>query len=187
MNAWSQKRRIMRRYNQSAHVYDTQYSGEQEAKFKTVMQNLRLPQKSRVLDVGCGTGLILNHLAGRVEFIVGIDISRGLLQEARRRARPHRYVSLVLADADNMPFADQVFGAVLAITLLQNMPNPRTTLDEIKRVSEQAATIVVTGLKKRFTEEDFAEMLNHADLTTSTLKPDEKNREYVCVCRRVRR
>ncbi len=187
MAAWSKKRRIMHRYNQSAHVYDTQYSEEQEAKFKTVMQNLRLPQKSRVLDVGCGTGLIIDHLVGRVEFTVGVDVSRGLLQEARKKARSHRHVSLVLADADNMPFADRIFGAVLAITLLQNMPNPGATLDEIKRVSKQTAPIVVTGLKKRFAKEDFAEMLNYAGLTIDTLKPDDKNREHVCICRKVRR
>jgi len=177
----------MRRYNQSAHVYDTQYFEEQEAKFKTVMQDLRLPHKSCVLDVGCGTGLITNRLVERAEFIVGVDFSRGLLQEARKKARSHEHVFLALADADNLPFADHVFDVVLAITLLQNMPNPRSTLDEIKRVSKQTAPIVITGLKKRFAEEDFAEMLKGADLTIDTLKPDDKNREYVCVCRKVRR
>jgi ubiquinone/menaquinone biosynthesis C-methylase UbiE len=177
----------MRRYNQSAHVYDIQYSEEQAAKFKAVMQNLQPPYKSRVLDVGCGTGLILNRLVERAEFIVGVDFSRGLLQEVRKKARSHPHVFLVLADADNMPFADHVFDVVLAITLLQNMPNPPATLDEIKRVSSQTAPIVLTGLKKRFAEEDFAEILKAANLTIDTLKPDEKNREYVCVCRKTRR
>lgn len=177
----------MRRYNQSAHVYDIQYSEEQEAKFKTVIQHLRLPHKSRVLDAGSGTGLIINHLADKVETVVGVDVSRGLLQEARKKARSRQHVLSVLADVDNLPFADRVFDAVLAITLLQNMPDPRSTLDEIKRVSKQMAPIVVTGLKKQFAEEDFAEMLNCADLTIGTLKPDEKNREYVCICRKARR
>jgi ubiquinone/menaquinone biosynthesis C-methylase UbiE len=184
MTAWSQKRQTMRRYNQSAHVYDTQYSEEQAVKFKTVMQGLRLSHKSRILDLGCGTGLILDHLVGRAELTVGVDISRGLLEEARKKARPYLHVLLVLADADNLPFVDHVFNAVLAITLLQNMPNPRATLDEIKRVSKQTASIVVTGLKKRFTKDDFAEMMKRADLTIDTLKLDEKNREYVCVCRK---
>lgn len=177
----------MRRYDQSAHVYDTQYFEEQEAKFNTVLHSLRLPHKSRVVDVGCGTGLITNRLVERAELIVGVDFSRRLLQEARKKARSHQRVFLVLADADNLPFADHVFDMVLAITLLQNMPNPRSTLDEINRISKQTAPIVVTGLKKRFAEEDFAEMLKDADLTIDALKPDDKNREYVCICRKVRR
>lgn len=187
MKAWIQKQRIMRRYNQSAHVYDTQYSEEQAAKFKTVMQNLQLPYESRVLDVGCGTGLILNHLMERAEFTVCIDFSRGLLQETRKKARYNPHVFMVLADADNLPFAENVFDVILAITLLQNMPNPRATLDEMKSVSKRTAQIVATGLKKRFAKEDFAEMLKGAGLTIDVLKPDEMNREYVCVCHKNRR
>jgi len=177
----------MHRYNQSAPVYDTQYSEEQEAKIKTIVQNLRLQPKSIVLDVGCGTGLLIKHLMDKAEFLVGTDISRGLLQEARKEAQFHRHVSLVLADADNVPFPEEIFDAVLAVTLLQNMPNPAVTLNEIKRVSKQTASIVVTGLRKRFAQEDFVEMLKRADLRVDTLELDERNRECVCVCRKVRR
>jgi hypothetical protein len=49
------------------------------------------------------------------------------------------------------------------------MPNPPATLDEIKRVSSQTAPIVLTVLKKRFAEEDFAEILKAANLTIDTL------------------
>ena len=177
----------MRRYNQSARVYDAQYSEEQDAKFRTVVQNLRLPHKSRILDVGCGTGLIFSHLVEKAELIVGVDFSRGLLEEARKKARLHQHVLLVTADADNLPFVNSVFDVVLAITVLQNTPNPDVALDEIKRVSEQTAPIVVTGLKKRFAKKDFVEMLKGADLRIGTLEIDDKNREYVCVCRKTRR
>lgn len=177
----------MHRYNHSAHVYNAQYSEEQEAKIKTIMQNLRLQPKSNALDVGCGTGLLIKQLVDRAEFIVGTDISRGLLQEARKKAQFHQHVSLVLADADNMPFPEQIFDAVFAVTLLQNVPDPAVTLNEIKRVSKQTASIAATGLKKRFAQEDFVEMLKRADLRVDTVELDEKNREYVCVCRKVRR
>lgn len=175
----------MRRYNQSARVYDTQYSEEQAEKFKIVVKSLRLPHKSQVLDLGFGTGLVLDHLIEKAELIIGVDFSRGLLEEARKKARPYQHVLLALADADNLPFVNHVFDAVLAITLLQNMPDPNTTLEEIKRVSKQGAPIVVTGLKKQFDEEGFAEMLKRADLTIGTLKLDDKNREYVSICRKI--
>jgi len=151
------------------------------------MQNLRLLQDSIVLDAGCGTGLLVKHLANRSEFFIGVDISRGLLQEAVRNARLCQNVALVLADVDNMPFRERIFGAVFAVTLLQNVPNPKATLAEIIRVSSQIAPIVVTGLKKRFTLKDLMETLNHAGLRVDKLKLDEMNREYVCICRKVRR
>jgi len=151
------------------------------------MQNLRLLQDSRVLDAGCGTGLLIKHLANRSKFFVGVDISRGLLREAGKKARLCQNVALVLADVDNMPLRERIFGAAFAVTLLQNVPNPNVTLAEIMRVSKHTAPIVVTGLRKRFTLKDFVETLNHAGLRVDKLKLDEMNREYMCICRKVRR
>jgi len=187
MPSWKQKFRIMHRYNQSARVYETLYSEEQEAKIKTLMQNLVLKRNSVVLDAGCGTGLLIKHLANRSEFFVGVDISKGLLQEALKKARLCQNVALVLADADNMPFHDGIFGAVFGITLLQNVPNLKVTLTEVMRVSKQTAPIVVTGLRKQFTLKDFVKTLNHAGLRVDRLKLDEMDRECVCICRKVRR
>ncbi len=187
MKAWDLKRRIMRRYNQSAHVYDGQYLEEQEAKIRTITQNLHVPADGTVLDAGCGTGLLFRRLTDRMDYIVGLDVSRGLLQEAMKKAQPYRNVALVMADADNMPFQDRVFDTVFAVTLLQNMPNPRASLGEISRVSKPTASIAVTGLRKRFSREDFTSRLEEAGLMVGTLRLDEGNREYICLCRKARR
>jgi ubiquinone/menaquinone biosynthesis C-methylase UbiE len=187
MSAWNSKRRVMRRYNQSARVYDTQYFEEQEAKIKTIMQNLHMPLDSIVLDAGCGTGLLIKHLANKTDFVVGLDISRGLLQKAIKKAQAYQNVALVMADADNMPFPNRTFGTVFAVTLLQNMPNPRVNLEEIVRVSKPTAWIAVTGLKKRFSRDDFTMTLKQAGLLVDALKLDEGNREYVCLCHKARR
>jgi ubiquinone/menaquinone biosynthesis C-methylase UbiE len=187
MQAWNQKKRIMRRYDQSARVYDIQYFDEQETKIRTIMKNLRMPRGIRILDVGCGTGLLFGNTVDRADFTVGIDISRGLIQEAKKKTQHCRNVALVLADADNMPLLDKSFDTIFAVTLLQNMPTPTATLTEFKRVARQAASIVVTGLKKHFTQEGFLKMLHEADLIVDTLKLDDKGREYVSICRKARR
>ncbi len=187
MPAWNHKRRVMRRYNQSAQAYDTQYHEEQEAKIKAIMQSLSLKQSSVVLDAGCGTGLLFQHLAERTESITGTDISNGLLQKARKRAQPYCNTALIQTDVDNMPFLDETFDAILAITLLQNMPDPKATLTEFNRVSKQSALIVATGLRKQFFQEDFVRLLEQADLRVKTLRFDEENREYICICSKMQR
>ena len=187
MPAWIKKRRTMRRYNQSAHVYDTQYLEEQEAKITTIRQNLRLKDNSAVLDLGCGTSLLIKHFANKTKFYIGADISRELLTYAKKKAKPFPNSTLILADADNLPFPDQTFDAVFAVTLLQNMPHPNTTLTEINRVSKARASIVITGLRKRFTQEELVKMLHQANMEIETLRLDEGNREYVCICHRTRR
>jgi ubiquinone/menaquinone biosynthesis C-methylase UbiE len=182
MATWNQKRRTMRRYNQSAHVYDTQYSEEQEAKITTIEQNLRLKNNKAVLDLGCGSGLLIKHFADRTKLYVGADISTKLLKCARRKAKPRLNLALILADADNLPFPGQTFDAVFAVTLLQNMPHPNTTLAEINRVSKVRASLVITGLRKQFTQGGFVERLQQANMKIDVLKLDEGNREYVCIC-----
>jgi len=187
MSEWKKKRKVMRHYDQSAEVYDTQYFEEQEAKIGAAMNNLTLSRDSFILDVGCGTGLLFMHIAEKTKLVIGTDISKGLLEEAKKRAEAYKNVALIQADADNMPFSNKTFNAVFAITLLQNMPNPRTTLNEIKRVSKSNAKIVVTGLKKAFTQEDFVKLIEQAGLRVAILKLDKQMREYVSICTKKRR
>jgi len=187
MSEWNKKRRVMRHYDQSAKVYDAQYLEEQEAKIWTAMDNLALNPDSLVLDAGCGTGLLFAHAAEKTRFVVGADISRGILKEAKRKAKPHENVALIQADAEKMPFSNSAFDVVFAITLLQNTPSPAGTLNEINRVSKSNATVVVTGLKKAFTKEKFSKMLRQANLEAAVVKLDEQGREYISVCTKVRR
>jgi malonyl-CoA O-methyltransferase len=177
----------MRRYNQSAHAYDSQYSEEQEAKITTIKQNLNLKNNSTILDLGCGSGLLIKHFADKTQLYIGVDISRELLKHAKEKTNPFPNSTLILADADNLPFPDKTFDAVFAVTLLQNMPAPISTLIEIDRVSKPEAPIVVTGLRKRFTQEELVKELHQANLEVEMLKLDEGNREYVCICHKMRR
>jgi len=178
---------MMRRYNQSAHAYDTQYSEEQEAKITTIKQNLSPKDNSAILDLGCGTGLLMKHFADQTKLYIGVDISRELLKHAKKKANPFPNTTLILADADNLPFPDQTFDTVFAITLLQNVPQPNTTLTEINRVAKTRAPIVVTGLRKRFTQEELAKGLQLANFEVERLELDEGNREYVSICHKMRR
>jgi len=187
MSEWNKKRRVMRHYDRSAKVYDIQYCEEQEAKIRTAIDNLALSEYCVILDAGCGTGLLFAHVAEKSRFVVGTDISRGALKEAKKKAKISKNVALVLADIDNMPFLNQTFDVVFVITLLQNTPSPRTTLNEIKRVSKSSADIVVTGLRKTFTKEEFVKILRQVKLNVITVKLDEQMREYVCVCTKKRR
>ncbi len=187
MQEWSKKRSVMRHYDQSAKVYDAQYREEQEAKIQAILDNITLDQDSVVLDAGCGTGLLFEPLAKKTKFVIGADISRGILKEAKKKAETYKNVALILADADNTPFSNQTFNTVFAITLLQNTPSPRLTLNEIKRVSKSSAAIVVTGLRKAFTEQEFSKMLRQANLEVAVLKLDKQMREYIAVCTKMRR
>ena len=181
MNAWKQKRSVMRRYDLTAHLYDVRYAEEQEAKYKVALEDLSVTRNSVVLDVGCGTGLLFSYIAAEAKLVVGVDVSKQLLLQAWKRAGNFRSVHLVQADADHLPFRDACFSAVFAFTVLQNMPKPSETLVEIGRTARRDAFILITGLKKAFSFEAFGELLQQAGLRAVSLKDDDALRCYVAV------
>src|SRR4030067_2771689 len=155
MTKWTNKGRTMRHYDQAATVYDTQYNDEQEAKIKMALTGFTLEKENIILDAGCGTGLLFPHVANRVELVVSVDVSASIVKQENKQVKDHINTALIRADADFMPFLNGTFDVVFAVTLLQNMPKPFRTLDELKRVTKHNATIIATGLKKTFSREDL--------------------------------
>lgn len=182
MAEWIKKRNVMRHYNQLGRVYDRQYANEQKTKIEATLENVPLNKKDFVLDVGCGTGLLFPYIANRVQLLIGIDISQKLLKKARTRKKHYPNTHILLADADHIPFKNQIFHQIFAITLLQNIPKPSTALQESKRVSKNDATITITGLKKEFTEKTFRTALKNAKLEIPILKTDDDLKDYIATC-----
>jgi ubiquinone/menaquinone biosynthesis C-methylase UbiE len=181
VNKWDQKRKIIRRYDLTAQLYDVRYAEEQEIKYKTALEHLNVARNSKVLDVGCGTGLLFSHVAAEAQTVVGVDISGKLLLQAKEHARNFQHIHLVQADADHIPFKDNHFSVVFAFTVLQNLPEPLETLKEVKRIAERDAPIVVTGLKKAFSLDAFRELLQSAGLRVVSLKEDDALKCHVAV------
>jgi ubiquinone/menaquinone biosynthesis C-methylase UbiE len=179
VNKWSQKRNIMQRYDLTARMYDERYAEEQVAKYQAALKHLDI--NDSVIDVGCGTGLFFNHVVADAQTVVGVDISRSLLLQAKERARAFFNVHLVQADADHLPFRDACFNVVLAFTLLQNMPKPLETLSELRRSAKQGAHVVVSGLKKAFSLEAFTALLHDAGLQPVSLEDNEGLKCHVSV------
>ncbi len=179
MNRWAHKRSIRRRYNLTAQSYDQRYFAEQQIKYQAALNKLQIKQDDTILDVGCGTGLFFNHISDRAGSVVGLDISRGLLLQAKERAKAYSNVFVVLGDADHLPFADGFFSLVFAFTVLQNMPKPVETLQELSRVAKPDASIVATALKRAISLETFADMLEQAGLKATALRDDEQLQCYV--------
>jgi len=181
VNKWDQKRKIIRRYDLTAKLYDVRYAEEQEIKFKAALERLNVARNSKILDVGCGTGLLFSHVAAEAQTVVGVDISGKLLFQARERVRKFGNVHIVRADADHLPFKNRSFSVVSAFTVLQNLPKPLETLNEIKRTAKRDGLIVVTGLKKTFSLKAFKELIQNAGLSPVSFSDDELLKCYVAV------
>lgn len=183
MADWNKKRKVMHHYDNIATVYDTQYAEEQETKIKAVLDEISFQPNNIILDTGCGTGILFKHIKSSTKLLIGLDTSLSLLKRAKTQTKQYHNITVIRADADHTPFKNKTFHTILAITLLQNMPNPTATLREIKRISKDNATIAVTALKKSFTKKTFTHLLENAELTICTLKTDNKLKDYTATCK----
>ena len=158
MAGWKHKRRVMQQYDLTADMYQERYAKEQQAKYRVALENVNV-SGGVVLDVGCGSGLFFSQIGTQVSMIVGVDFSRKLLLKARDEAKKLRNAFVLRADADRLPFRECFFDTVFAFTVLQNLPKPLETLDELKRVAKPGGSVVVTGLKKAFPLDIFMDFL----------------------------
>ena len=139
-------------------MYEERYAKEQKTKYLTALKNVDI-SGSKVLDVGCGSGLFFREVTAKSEMIIGVDISRKLLLKAKKQADRFENVAVLQADADSLPLKDNSFDVIFAFTVLQNIPKPAVTLRELMRVAKLGGRVVVTGLKKAFPFNKFMDIL----------------------------
>jgi len=100
---------------------------------------------SQLLEVGVGTGRIAVPLAQRVARVVGVDLSRAMMEQllAKRGAAPgRRPVELARADAARLPFPDTSFDAALGVHVFHLIPRWREVLAELARVLRPGAPLL---------------------------------------------
>jgi 2-polyprenyl-6-hydroxyphenyl methylase / 3-demethylubiquinone-9 3-methyltransferase len=91
------------------------------------------PSAQRVLDLGCGAGLLANYLAAAGHRVTGIDTTAENLSVARAHDATQT-ASYELGDACALQFADNSFDVVCAMDLLEHVDEPANLIAEVGRV-----------------------------------------------------
>ena len=117
------------------------------------LRRSRIGRGQRVLDVGCGDGALAGVVVERLNCAVtGVDTSRLAIDFARREFAERGYLGeFHLIDGYRYDFAAEPFDAVVCSDVIEHVQEPRTMLDEIRRVLRPGGVLVVTT-PIRFTE-----------------------------------
>lgn len=103
---------------------------------------------ARVLDVGCGTGLLLRLMAGRLpdaEQFVGVDPAEAMIAVARERASDPR-LRFTPGVAEALPYRDASFDLVVSTTSFDHWRDQQAGLTECARVVRTGGRLVLTDL-----------------------------------------
>jgi SAM-dependent methyltransferase len=91
-----------------------------------------------ILEVGCGTGLLLERMASFARRAVGVDLSPGMLERARERG-----LEAVEGSATALPFGDHSFDVVCSFKVLAHVRDIETAMREMVRVTRPGGMLVL--------------------------------------------
>lgn len=133
----------------------------------------RAPSATTALDVGCGNGRHAELLADRADRVLGVDLSRGVLGEARDRATDRGFtVDLVQGDAAALPLRDGCVDLAVYVAAVHHLPDRSTrvaSLDELARVLAPGGRGLVSAWS---TEHDRFDADQGFDTTVDWTLPD---------------
>ena len=99
----------------------------------------------RILDLSTGTGWTSRVVARRGAKVIGVDIASGLLEAARARAAAEALpIEYQLGDAENLPFEDRAFDAVVSTCGIMFASRPEAAAAELARVCRPGGRIALT-------------------------------------------
>ncbi|MHA1685586.1 MAG: class I SAM-dependent methyltransferase [Candidatus Heimdallarchaeaceae archaeon] len=147
------KRIIEERYNATADFYDDRYTEIQNSKYRAVFKNCLTSEiLEPIIDIGGGTGLLIEYLAPDYKDIWCVDLSFQMLKKGKNKRSTGNFIC---ADSDALPLKSNSIHTVTSFTMLQNLPSPSKTIEEFHRIMRPRSLICLTFLTKNLTKEDI--------------------------------
>ena len=163
------KQLSIKEFTEAARVYESGHAGIYEIckdDYPQMFEELQREPFEDVLDVGCGTGAVLELLNGEYpnKRLVGLDLTPGMIDVARAKQLDN--VRFVVGDAEALPFGSQSFDAVLCSNSFHHYPHPEKFFSEAARVLRPGGRLIL----RDYTSNDFVVwLMNNIELPLARL------------------
>ena len=162
-------------FTEAARVYESGHAGIYEIckdDYPQMLAELEREPFADVLDVGCGTGAVIELLHDTYPdaHYTGLDLTPAMIEVASAKGLPN--CEFMVGDAENLPFADASFDAVLSSNSFHHYPRPEAFFAGALRVLRSSGRLIlrdytsndfVVWLMNTF-ELPFTRLLGHGDV-----------------------
>jgi|SRR3989344_5771419 len=119
----------------------------QKSYLRRFFENVEVNKKTIVLDIGCGSGYMTIELARRGATVIACDLTVAQLHKLQNEIQKfnlNNRLFLICCSAESLPFKSAIADVVIENAILEHLPHERKAIKEIKRVSKENATIMVS-------------------------------------------
>ncbi len=134
--------------HRNAAAYDRHRRVSNREGWRKLLENVLddVDRNSKILDFGTGTGFMASILAELGYTVLGVDLSKAMLERAREnieRAGLSERVCLIQSDGENLEVESNSVDCVVSRWVLWTLPDPRRGIEEMIRVTKPGGRVIV--------------------------------------------
>jgi ubiquinone/menaquinone biosynthesis C-methylase UbiE len=139
---WNEE--MVKKYNPEDYIFHANFLVRvfELKRFKKIKDLLQLSNNDDFLDIGCGSGYLLNQAICKRG--IGADISDLMVNTAKEKCKDNGKKFVVQSDAENLPFKNSSFDKIVSTEVIEHILHPIVLLEEIERVSRNDTVVVIT-------------------------------------------
>ena len=168
----------IKEFTKAAEVYDSDHAGIYEMckdDYPPILEELKKDNFEDLLDVGCGTGPMVELLASEFpdKRYTGLDLTPRMIEVAN--AKGIENARFIVGDAEDLPFDDASFDAVICANSFHHYPNPQMFFDGVARVLRPGGMLV---LRDYTAPAPILWLMNHTEMPLANLAGHGDVRAY---------
>ena len=146
-----------------------------------LFDQVNIDNVQRVLEVGCGNGVLSSYLAEKHGWnVTGIDIDPDQIKIAKKIHKENDSLKFVEADATELPYENNEFDLTLSFDVLHHIPNWDMAIKEINRVLRPEGLYIMNDLASRYFHQAIRSLLGRymSVFTVDELIDDLKHNKF---------
>lgn len=142
----------MNRFDEAAKTWDTKPSSLAMAKacVENINKIIKLKDDSKILDYGCGTGLVAFSLSNETNEVIGMDNSRGMVEQFNKKAKELDFsnIKAIQHNIDNEDLTQNEFDLIITSMSLHHIKNANIFIEKAYKALKNDGFLCINDLDK---------------------------------------